>query len=259
VALTQVAGVGVRELAGVLRDARHGAESTAPIFLSGILTPELERALGSSAAATGAIRSGGDPGGALALVVVLGGAPTTEDDERMRIAARALVPVVAVQTDPRSKTALPYVPHSAVVVCPPGHGFPVDEIARVLAQELGGDAVSLAARLPALRNGIVRELVRRASLRAAVVGALPWRRGADFPMLALIQARLVLDVAAAHGSAIDRERAPELAAVAGAGLGARSLARRLPARLPFVGAATGYLVTRAVGEAVARRFAAAPQ
>jgi len=258
VALTEVAGVGVRDVTGLLRDARHGAESTSPLVLSGILTAELERALGSSAAAPGAIRSGGDPGVALALVVVLGGAPTREDEERMRVAARALVPVVAVQTDPRSNVSLPYVPQSAVVVCPPGQGFPVDEIARVLAHELGGDAVSLAARVPSLQSGIVSELVRRASLRAAVLGVLPWRRGADFPMLALIQARLVLDVAAAHGNAIDGERARELAAVAGAGLGARSLARRLPARLPFVGAATGYLVTRAVGEAAARRFAAAP-
>ena len=254
-ALTEVAGLGVRDVAGVFRDARDGAESTAPLVLSGILTAELERALGSSAAAPGAIRSGGDPGAALALVVVLGGTPTPADEERMRVAARALVPVVAVQTDPRSEIALPYAPQSAVVLCPPGHGFPVHEIARVLAQELGKDAVSLAARVPSLRNGIVTELVRRASLRAAVVGALPWRKGADFPVLALIQARLVLDVAAAHGSPIDRERAPELAAVASAGLGARSLARRLPARLPFVGAATGYLVTRAVGEAAVRRFA----
>ena len=138
----------------------------------------------------------------------------------MRNATRSRVPVVAVQTDPRSTAPLAYVPRSAVVVCPPGSGFPVDEITRVLVRELGSDAVSLAARVPALRNAVVAELVRRASVRAAVVGALPWRKGADFSALALIQARLVLDVAAAHGSHIDRERAPELAAVAGAGLGA---------------------------------------
>src|SRR5262249_23637818 len=98
------------------------------------------------------------------------------------------------------------------------------------------------------------ELVRKASLRADVVEAIPWRKGAAFPVLALIQARLVLDIAAAHGSPIDTERAPELAAVAGAGPGAPSLAPRLPTRLPFVGVATGYLVTRAVGEAAVRRF-----
>jgi uncharacterized protein (DUF697 family) len=254
VALTQLAGLGVREVAGVVRDARTEAGSTAPLVLTGILTAELARALGTASPAT-AVRVGGDSEGASALVVVLGGAPTPDDEGRMRAAARARVPVVAVQTDPRSTAPLPYVPQSAVVVCPPGQGFPVDEIAQVLARQLGSHAVALAARVPSLRNGVVGELVRRASLRAAVVGVLPWRKGAAFPAMVLIQARLVLDVAAAHGSPIDRERAAELVTVAGAGIGARSLARRVPARLPFVGAVTGYVVTRALGEAAVRRFA----
>jgi len=256
VALTQIGGLGVQDVAGVVRGARQGAESTEPLVLTGILTAELARALGSEASVPAAVRIGGGPEGALALVVVLGGAPTPDDDRRMRVAARDGVPIVAVQTDPRSTVPLPYVPRSAVVVCPPGHGFPVAEIARVLAQQLGSNAVSLAVHVPSLREGIVAEIVRRASLRAAVVGLLPWRKGADFPALILIQARLVLDVAAAHGRSIDRELAPELAAVAGAGLGARSLARRLPARLPLVGAASGFVVTRALGEAAVRRFAA---
>lgn len=254
-ALTQVAGLGVRDVAGVVRDARHGAESTEPLVLTGILTAELARTLAAGATPPAAVRIGGDPEGAVGLVVVLGGASTPDDDTRMRVASRAGVPIVAVQTDPRWTDPLPYVPPSAVVVCPPGHGFPVDEIAKVLVQQLGSDAVSLAAHVPALREGIVGELVRRASLRAAAVGLIPWRKGADFPALVLIQSRLVLDLAAAHGQPIDRERAPELAAVAGVGAGARSLARRLPARLPLVGAVSGYVVTRALGEAAARRFA----
>jgi len=254
--MTQVAGLGVRDVVGVVRGAREGAESTAPLVVTGILTAELARALGGGAPPAAAVRIGGDPEGAAALVVVLGGTPTPDDEGRMRAAARARVPVVAVQTDARSTVSIPYVPQSAVVVCPPGQGFPVDEIARALVRQLGSDAVSLAARVPSLRSVVVAELVRRASLRAAVVGSLPWRKGADFPALVLIQTRLVLDVAAAHGSPIDRERAPELTAVAAAGLGARALARRLPGRLPLVGGATGYLVTRALGEAATRRFAA---
>ena len=65
-----------------------------------------------------------------------------------------------------------------------------------------------------------------------MVGALPWRKGADFPALALIQARLVLDLAAAHGRPSDRERAPELLAVAGVGA-RRPGARQTPARAVF--------------------------
>jgi uncharacterized protein (DUF697 family) len=71
----------------------------------------------------------------------------------------------------------------------------------------------------------------------------------------MVQARLVLDLAAAHGQPIDGDRAPDLAGVAGAGLGLRTIVRRHPARLPFVGAATGYFGTRAIGEAALRKYA----
>lgn len=252
----QVAGLGVRDVLGVVREARDTAGSSSAVVVSGVLATELARALRSGAEHASAVRVGGDPAGAAAFVVVLGGAPSSDDERMMRAAARASVPIVAVQTDPRADAVLAYVPPSAVVVCQPGHGFPVDEIARALADQLGHDATAVAARIPAVRDVVVRELVRRASLRAAAIGVLPWRKSADLPALALIQARLVLDVAAAHGRTIDRERAPELAAVVGAGLGVRSLVRRLPRRLPLIGGLAGYLTTRALGEAARRRFAA---
>lgn len=250
----QVAGLGVRDVLGVVRDARATADSTAPLVVTGMLAGELARLLQSGAADGSAVRVGGDAVGAAALVVVLGGAPSASDERVMRSAARASVPVVAVQTDPKADAPLAYVPAAAVVVCQPGRSFPVNEIARALEGQLGHAAAPLAARVPALRDSIVRELVRRASLQAAVIGALPWRKGADLPALALVQARLVLDLAVAHGRTVDRERAPELAVVAGSGLGVRALVRRLPRRLPLIGGVTGYLTTRALGEAAIRRF-----
>ena len=240
-----------------MREAQGAAGSTAPLVVTGVLAGELARALGGGDELGAAVRVGGDGSGAAALIVVLGGGPTADDERVLREAARASVPVVVVQTDPRADVALAYVPAQAVVVCRAGQGFPVDEIAAALAGRLGHDAVQLAARVPALRAFVVHELVRQASLQAAVVGALPWRKGADFPALALIQARLVLDLAAAHGRPIDRERAPELAAVAGTGLGVRALVRRLPRRPPLIGGVTGYLATRALGEAAVKVFAAA--
>jgi uncharacterized protein (DUF697 family) len=251
----QLAGLGVRDILGVVREARDAAESRAPLVVAGMLSSELARALRGGAEEGGSVRVGDNLAGAAALVVVLGGAPTDDDVRVLRAAARASLPVVAVQTDPRANAPLAYVPASAVVVCQPGRSFPVEDIAKALAGQLGHDAVTLAARVPAFREPIVRELVREASLRAAVVGALPWRKGADLPALTLIQARLVLDLAAAHGRTIDKERATELVAVAGTGLGVRSLVRRLPRRLPLVGGLTGYLATRALGEAAIRRFA----
>ena len=118
--------------------------------------------------------------------------------------------------------------------------------------------MSLAARLPLLREAVCRRLITSASHKAAAVGVVPWAKGARFPAMALIQTRLVLDLASAHGQAIDGDRAPEIAAVAGTGLGLRSLARRLPTSIPLVGGVTGYLGTRAIGEAALTRLAAQP-
>lgn len=252
----QIAGLGPRDVLGVVRGARETAASHAPIVVTGILATELARALRGGDDAGGSVRVSTDAADAAALVVVLGGAPTAADEEAMRTAARASTPVVAVQTDSRWREPLAYVPAEATVVCEAGKGFPVAEIARVIAAQSGEDSVSLAARVPAIRDEIVDELIRTAALRAAVIGALPWRKGADFPALTLIQARLVLDVAAAHGRTIDRERAPELAAVAASGLGLRAAVRRLPRRIPLLGGVTGFLATRALGEAARRRFAA---
>jgi uncharacterized protein (DUF697 family) len=248
----QLAGVAAGDLVGLVRDARRAAAASAQLIVTGVLAAELARRIGGDT-----VRVGGDPSGATALIVVLGGAATDDDDQAMRRAARAHVPIVAVQTDPRvDRTALPYVAAGAVVTCPPGEGFPLERIGAVLARELGSDAVVIAARVATLREPIVHELVRQASLRAAILGGLPWRKGADFPVLALLQARLVLDVAAADGREVGQERAPELAAVAGTGLGLRGIVRRLPTRIPLVGGLTGYLGTRALGEAAVRRFAA---
>jgi uncharacterized protein (DUF697 family) len=252
----QLAGIAPREALGVVRDAKRSAEAKPRLAVTGVLAAELGRALRGESGTDDVIRVGGDPVDSTALIVVVGGVPTPDDERAMRAATRAGVPVVAVQADHLAAAPLPYVLAESVIVCAPGKGFPVDEIATALARELGSDVVPLARALPRLREPILRELVRQASLRAAVAGALPWRKGADFPVLALIQSRLVLDVAAAYGREPGQEQAPELAAVAGTGLGLRSVVRRLPMRLPLVGCLTGYLGTRALGEAALRRYAA---
>src|SRR5262249_17377790 len=238
----------------VVRDARQGAEATPRLVVTGVLAAELARSLRGDSGADDLIRVGGDPTDATAVVVVIAGAPADEEERVMRAATRVRVPVVAVRADHHATAPLAYVPAESVVVCVPGKGFPVDAIAAALARELGSDVVPLARRLPRLRDPILRELIRRASTRAAVAGALPWRKGADFPVLALLQARLVLDIAAIYGRELGQEQVPELAAVAGSGLGFRALVRRLPVRLPLIGGVTGYLATRAAGEAAIKRF-----
>jgi len=250
------AGLRAREVLGVMREAQSTASSAAPIVVHGLLAEELARGLRQGSDDGRAISVGGDPANAAALVLVVAGLPGAAEERAMREATRRGTPVVAVQTDIRTPVSLPYVLASEVVACSPGQGFPVAEIAGALAHRLGHDGVSLAARLPVLRDAVCRALIAAASRQAAAVGLVPWGTGVHFPAMTLIQTRLVLDLAAANGRPIDRDRGPDVAAVAGTGLGLRAFARRLPAWIPLVGGVTGYLGTRAIGEAALKRLEA---
>jgi uncharacterized protein (DUF697 family) len=247
------AGLRAREVLGVMRDVQSRAASGGAIVVLGFLADELARGLRAGGEGSGAVVVGGDPARAAALVVVVAGALGAAEERALREATRRGTPVLAVQTDARAQVSLPYVLATDVVECPPGQGFPIPEIAAALAGRLGHDGVSLAARLPVLRAAVCKNLIGAASRQAAAVGVVPWGSAAHFPVMALIQTRLVLDLAAAHGQPIDRDRASEIGAVAGTGLGLRSLARRLPSWIPFVGGVTGYLGTRAIGEAALKR------
>jgi uncharacterized protein (DUF697 family) len=249
------AGLRAREVLGVMREVQSTASSSAPIVVHGLLAEELARELRQGSDDGRAVSVGGDPANAAALVLVVAGLPGVAEERAMREATRRGTPVVAVQTDVRTPVSLPYVLATEVVACSPGKGFPMPDIADVLASRLGHDGVSLAARLPVLRDAVCRSLIAAASRQAAAVGLVPWEKGAHFPAMTMIQTRLVLDLAAANARPIDRDRGPDVAAVAGTGLGLRAFARRLPAWIPLVGGVTGYLGTWAIGEAALKRNA----
>ena len=75
-------------------------------------------------------------------------------------------------------------------------------------------------------------------------------------MLTLNQIRMVLRICAAYGLEVDNQRAPEILATIGAGLGLRALARELLDLVPFAGwllkGAVAYAGTNALGEATVR-------
>ena len=185
------------------------------------------------------------------------GAPTAEDERPLRAADRADVPVVAVQTGTRGLD-IPYVLATDVVMCSPGSGFPVEEIARAIAARLKESGTGLAARLPALREPLSEVLIEKFSRQNAIIGVAIFVPGADFPVLTLNQIRLVLRLAAAHGVEIDQDRWPEVLATIGAGLGFRAVARQVLGAIPVAGwlvkGAVAYAGTRAVGEAAQRYF-----
>jgi uncharacterized protein (DUF697 family) len=135
----------------------------------------------------------------------------------------------------------------------------VDAIARVIASRLGEEGAPLAARLPVLRRPVADVLVASFSRKCGVAAAAVFIPGADLPVLALHQVRMLLRIEQAYGLDADpRERAPELLATVVAGLGLRAVARQLLAVVPVAGwavkGAVAYAGTRALGEAAIRRL-----
>jgi uncharacterized protein (DUF697 family) len=242
---------------GLVRELRTAAHDTMPLQVSGLLAEQLAKELRAGGDAS-LVRVGGDPALAAVLVLVLAGEAGDEERELLRAADRASTPIVAVQTGRDADLDVPYVLATDVVPSPPGSGFPVPEIAAVLAVRLGEDGTGLAARLPVLREPVCRALIASFSRRNAVLSAGIFVPGADFPVLTTNQLRLVLRIAAAHGQEIDAQRAPEILATIGNGLACRRLAHRALAVIPVAGwalqGAVAYAGTRTVGEAALRWF-----
>jgi uncharacterized protein (DUF697 family) len=240
------------KLLSVVREVRAGAGGSRPLVVGG--------ARGLAFGLAKELRAGGEAAAVLehgaadqaAALIWIGAA----EEDVLRTASRAGVPIVGI-TEGES---LPYVLDTELVRLRPGRGFPVDQIARVLARVLGTDGAALAARLPVLREAVVDELIRRSARKNALVAAAVFVPGVDMPVLTLNQVRLVLRIAIAYGYEVDQTRLPDVLAVVGAGFGLRSVARELLDLVPGAGwaakGAVAYAGTRAVGEAARRRFGA---
>jgi uncharacterized protein (DUF697 family) len=242
-------------LRALTKEISTSAGDTRPIAVAGPLADVLRRELVRGGDES-AVRVADDPRGAAVLVYVLGRAVTDTDEEVLKRARRARVPIVAVAQD---AGRIPYVLATDIVPLARGAGFPVEAVALAIARKLGEDGTALAARLPVLRGPVCDELVAAFSRKNAIVAAAVFVPGADLPVLALNELRLVLRIAAAHGAEIDTQRLPEIAATIGAGFGLRALARELLDVVPVAGWAVkggiAYAGTRALGEAAVKRFA----
>jgi uncharacterized protein (DUF697 family) len=219
----------------------------------------LRRELGKDAR-PGGISPRDEPRGAAVFVYVLGHDPTEEDELALKRARRARVPIVAVVVGRVSDdVSIPFVLATDIVRVGAGEGFPVATIAHVIAALLGEDGAPLAARVPVLRGPVSDVLIASFARRCGIVAAAVFIPGADLPVLALHQIRMVLRLEQAYGLNPDlRERAPELAATIAAGFGLRGVARQLLGVIPVAGwavqGAVAYTGTRALGEAAVKRL-----
>lgn len=244
----------------LLKEVQASAHDGKPLAIGG--APELARALERELVRGGdptAVRLG-DPEGAVAYIHVVTGA---ERDERaLKRARRARVPIVAVAAGPVGEdVSIPYVLATDVVRVRAGEGFSHEAIARAIAGRLGEEGAPLAARLPFLRRAVCEGLVAAFSRKNGIVAAAVFVPGADLPVLARNQVRLLLRLDQAYGLELDpRSRAPEVLAVLAAGLGLRTVARELLDLVPVAGwavkGAVAYAGTRALGEAAIRRLEA---
>lgn len=240
----------LRELGSTTSDRR-------PLVLGGARS--LVDALGRELARDGdgfAVRIGSSSDGAAALVYVLAGAPTADDERMLREADVRGVPLLVLGPEPT--TPIPYVLATDVLPLRPGEGFPLEELGRRLVANDESAAVALAARLPAIRRGVVEALIARVARQNAAIAAAVFVPGVDFPVLTLNQLRLVLRIAAAYGEKIDAERLPEILGVVGTALGFRALARQAVGVTTIPGwavqGAVAYAGTRTLGEAAIRYF-----
>ena len=253
--------VSLGALRGLAKEVQASARDAKPLAVGGAreLAAVLRRELGKDAK-PGGIREDADPRGAAVFVYVLGREPTKDDEQALKRARRARVPIVAVAAGRLpDDVSIPFVLATDIVRVGAGEGFPIEAIARVIASRLGEDGAPLAARLPVLRGPVCDALVASFARRSGVLGAAVFVPGADLPVLALNQIRMILRLEQAYGLDADpRERAPELLATVAAGYGLRAVARQLLAVVPVAGwavkGAVAYAGTRALGEAAVKRL-----
>jgi uncharacterized protein (DUF697 family) len=194
----------------------------------------------------------GSPQGA-ALYVQIG-----SDESAPRAARKARVPIVAVTFDD-ADADLPYVYATDIVRVGAGERLPIERIAEAMAARLGEDGAPLAARLPVLRGAVCDRIVASFARKNGLASAALFVPGADLPVLALNQVRMLLLLDQAYGLELDpKQRLPEILATVGAGFGLRAVARELLDVVPVAGwavkGAVAYAGTRALGQAAIKRL-----
>ena len=118
--------------------------------------------------------------------------------------------------------------------------------------------LALAIAFPFLRRPLAVESVKTTSLQNAGIGLIPLIPGADLPFMTLNQAKMVLQIAAAYGQDMSKDRLKEMVAVIGGAYLCRTVARELTEFIPFLGFAirsgVAYGGTAAMGNAVIEYF-----
>lgn len=161
----------------------------------------------------------------LALVCV--GPAEAGEDEAVRAYASSGIPVCVVAESsldaPGVELPEALAPYASLVAASDAPAL-LEKLADWVLDS-APDPICAAANFPFCRDAEVARLTNRCAFENAAVGAVDLVRGADLPIMASNQAKLVLDIAAAMGSSPDALTAAELAGVVGAAFAYRGVAR----------------------------------
>lgn len=118
--------------------------------------------------------------------------------------------------------------------------------------------LAFALSFPFVRRPLSLESVHATSLQNAGIGLVPFIPGADMPLMTLNQAKMVLQIAAAYGQPLGRDRWRELLVLLGGAFASRSVARSLIGAFPVLGGVIrcgiGAGATEAMGHAAIAYF-----
>jgi uncharacterized protein (DUF697 family) len=170
-----------------------------------------------------------------AAIVLAGGVAhlrATLDDLRARAIPTA---VLAVREDGSSLHSLLGRPQGDVLVGLDAAELFPGPLADWLMARLDKKHAALAHNFSFVRRAVAKEAVKRCAWQNAAIGAVMFIPGADMPLMTLNQGRMLLQIAAAYGQPLDRERLKELAAVVAGGFAFRTVAREVVGLVPGFG------------------------
>ena len=174
------------------------------VVISGMLADQLARELGRGAE-PGAVVVRDPPGivGAEVVVRVIAGDPGEAEDALVRAADAVGTPVVFVQLWPQENWRAPFVLSPFVIECRAGEGFPVADIATMIARSVASPE-ALAGRVPLLERPAESSAFATALARTALLGLMGARKKAPArPLITLAQLRMLSSLRASRG--IERE------------------------------------------------------
>lgn len=109
---------------------------------------------------------------------------------------------------------------------------PLEQLGTWIVQNVPSKRLSLARAFPFIRHPLAVELAKQTTIQNGAIGLVFFVPGADMPLIALNQAKMVLQIAAVYGKEMSKERLGEVLAVMAGGFGCRAVARQLVARAP---------------------------